>query len=157
MVSTVKGRIPMVFLIAGLVLALCAALRLYLKDAPPRKLFKGGVEFVPIYNHGASFGLPFPKKRGLIGLSGLLLVVLSLASFRPDFPKHPTAKLGLGLVLGGGFSNLWERMRLGKVFDYIRFPRTPKRVNRFVYNTADLAIIGGMFLLIFSIFRSERG
>ena len=51
----------------------------------------------------------------------------------------------VSLVLGGGLSNLLERLRHGKVYDYLAFPKAPKPVNRYVYNLADIAIlIGGL-------------
>ncbi|WP_300638328.1 signal peptidase II, partial [uncultured Oscillibacter sp.] len=48
-----------------------------------------------------------------------------------------------GLVAGGGLSNLWERLRRGRVYDYLRFPKAPGPLGRYVYNLADLAIFLG--------------
>jgi len=51
-------------------------------------------------------------------------------------------------VLGGGLSNLWERLRRGAVYDYVQFPKLPK-IGRYVWNLADLAIlIGGLLLAL---------
>ena len=54
--------------------------------------------------------------------------------------------LGAGLALGGGLSNLWERVRYGRVYDYVRFPKLP-RLWRYVWNLADFAIVLGGTLL----------
>ena len=51
--------------------------------------------------------------------------------------------VGAGLALGGGLSNLAERLRHGRVYDYVRFPKAPKPANRYVYNLADFAIAAG--------------
>ena len=53
------------------------------------------------------------------------------------------APAAAGLVLGGGLSNLWERLRYGRVYDYLRFPRVPGPLGRYVYNLADLALFLG--------------
>ena len=58
------------------------------------------------------------------------------------------ARLGAGLALGGGLSNLYERLRGRGVLDYLRFPRLPGRVKRLVFNAADLAIFAGLLLML---------
>ena len=64
--------------------------------------------------------------------------------------EHPVST---GLVLGGGLSNLLERLRQGKVYDYVQFPKAPGRWSRYVYNLADFAIIlGGIGFM----FRKKR-
>lgn len=45
-----------------------------------------------------------------------------------------------------GLSNLWERVRYGRVYDYVRFPKLP-RLWRYVWNLADFAIVLGGTLL----------
>jgi signal peptidase II len=53
----------------------------------------------------------------------------------------------MGLLLGGAFGNLLDRLRFGEVTDFIDFPRYPE------FNVADssivigLVIIGGFFVL----------
>ena len=57
--------------------------------------------------------------------------------------------MGAGLILGGGASNLYERLRHRRVLDYVQFPRAPWRLKRYVYNLADFAIfLGGVLLLL---------
>ena len=52
-------------------------------------------------------------------------------------------------MLGGGLSNLMERLLHGKVYDYLQFPKAPGRLKRYVYNLADFAILlGGIGLLL---------
>ena len=61
--------------------------------------------------------------------------------------------LGAGLLLGGGLSNLWERIRHGRVLDYLRFPKAPGPLKKYTYNLADLAIFAGALGLVLSAFR----
>lgn len=67
--------------------------------------------------------------------------------------RNPAAA---GLVLGGGLSNLWERLRLGRVYDYIRFPKAPGRLGRYVFNLADLAVFLGAAGLLLGRRRRRR-
>ena len=120
-------------------LGACTAARWYL-DSPHRKEkeYAGGrVRMTALWNEGAAFGLKIPRNV-LLSLSGAVLGTLWM-----ERKRHP---LGAGLVLGGGLSNLAERVRHGKVYDYLRFPKAPKPANRYVYNLADLAILTGGIL-----------
>ena len=60
-----------------------------------------------------------------------------------------TVQIVIGLVLGGGLSNLLERLLHGKVYDYIQFPKAPGKLKRHVYNLADFAILLGGISLLF--------
>ena len=88
---------------------------------------------------GAAFGLPLGREM-LVLLSTLALAATALFWRR----RNP---IGAGLVLGGGVSNLWERLRHGKVLDYLRFPALPGKLGKYVYNLADLALFLGALLL----------
>ena len=125
----------MMLLIAGLTLAACTLARWYL-ERPGRKersALGGKVRLTTLWNRGAAFGLPLGRK---------VLMVLSVLVF-----WRCRNSLGAGLVLGGGISNLWERLRHGKVLDYLRFPALPGRLGKVVYNLADLALFLGALLL----------
>ena len=45
--------------------------------------------------------------------------------------------LGCAMLLGGGISNLYERLSGKGVFDYIQFPKAPGRLRKYVFNLAD--------------------
>ena len=82
-----------------------------------------------------------PLKRTLVTALSILILPLVWV-FRRRSP------IGAGLALGGGLSNLWERLRRGAVYDYVQFPKLPK-IGRYVWNLADLAIlIGGLLLTL---------
>ncbi|HEX9301237.1 MAG TPA: signal peptidase II [Casimicrobiaceae bacterium] len=62
--------------------------------------------------------------------------------------------LGLALILGGALGNLWDRLTLGKVVDFLLF-----HYDRWAYpafNVADSAITVGAALLILESFRGRR-
>jgi signal peptidase II len=62
--------------------------------------------------------------------------------------------LGLALILGGALGNLWDRLTLGKVVDFLLFHYAGWAYPAF--NVADSAITVGAGLLILDSFR-QRG
>lgn len=114
----------------------CTAARWYL-DSPHRgdkEYANGRIRMTALWNEGAAFGLKIPRNV-LLSLSGAVLGTLWV-----ERKRHP---FGAGLALGGGLSNLAERLCHGRVYDYVRFPKAPKPANRYVYNLADFAIAAG--------------
>ena len=101
----------------------------------------GRVKLTALWNRGAAFGLPVGRKW-LPVLSGA-----ALAALLTQRKRHP---LATGLVLGGGLSNLQERLEQEAVYDYIRFPKAPGALKRYVYNLADLAVFAGALALLWN-------
>jgi signal peptidase II len=69
--------------------------------------------------------------------------------------KHPERKLfclGLSLVLGGALGNLYDRVTLGYVVDFI-FLHYRQEYYWPAFNIADSAISGGVILLLIDSFR----
>ena len=134
-------------LTAALTLTACTLARWYLErpGRRERSALGGRIKLTALWNRGAAFGLPLGREA-LIVLSALVLGVTVLFRRRSPF--------GAGLVLGGGLSNLWERLRYGKVLDYLRFPAAPGKLKKYVYNLADLALFLGALLL--ALFPREK-
>lgn len=129
-------------LVMGLTFGACAAARrAWLRRQRTEREYAGGrIRLRTLWNSGAAFGLPL---RGGV-LSAVSALVLVLFWFlRKEGP------VGAGLILGGGASNLYERLRHRRVLDYVQFPQAPWRLKRYVYNLADFAIfLGGALLLL---------
>ena len=94
----------------------------------------GRIELTTLWNERGAFGLPISRKT-ILGAS-----VLGLTALWAERKKAPVSA---GLVLGGGLSNLLERLREGRVYDYIRFPKAPEPVRNYVFNLADFAVFAG--------------
>ncbi|MEP7205447.1 MAG: signal peptidase II [Casimicrobiaceae bacterium] len=62
--------------------------------------------------------------------------------------------LGLALILGGALGNLWDRLAIGAVVDFLLFHYRDWYYPAF--NVADSAITVGAALLIFDSFRQRR-
>ena len=108
-------------------------------------------------NTGAAFGLfsesPAPwKTLLLIVVSSLLLAMVIAVMWRNQQLRWETG-VGLALILGGALSNLFDRIRLGRVVDfvdvYFRSYHWP------TFNLADSAIVVGAGLLVFQLLFLE--
>lgn len=128
-------------LIAAAILSLCTAVRWYLDRSSRReRTYAGGrIQLMSLWNRGSAFGLLPLDRRALAAFSALLLAA--------GVPLYRKSRLGSGLLLGGGISNLMERLR-GGVYDYVRFPKAPGRLSRYVFNLADFFIFLGALLLM---------
>ena len=134
---------------AGAVFALCQFLReKALKAAMPIEL--PGVRLQRTVNRAGAGGLlkNHPRLVSLFaGLAMLLTLIMAIWGSRGK-QLGKGALWGLGLVAGGGASNLFERLRHGGVLDYIRFPRLPGRLGKLVFNPADFGIFAGVMAVI---------
>ena len=102
-------------------------------------------------NAGAVFGLfsdsPAPWKTVLlIVVSSLLLAMVIAVMWRSRRLRWGTGT-GLALILGGALSNLFDRIRFGRVVDFIDVYF--RSYHWYTFNLADASIVvGAMFLVI---------
>lgn len=118
----------------------CTTARWYLNRSSRRKreLLGGRIQTTAVWNAGAAFSLPVPAEALPLASSALLALL---------WRRRRQSPVGIGLILGGGMSNLWERLRCGRVYDYIQFPKAPGPLHRYVFNLADISIfLGGLTL-----------
>jgi len=94
-------------------------------------------------NLGFAFGLLPGYLNGLIAFLVLSAVVYLFFRQKEFIFYAPFA-----LILGGGISNLTDRIFRGCVADFIRIPLWPM-----TFNFADLVVTAGVLLIIFSVFR----
>ncbi len=142
-----RRRTGLVAAVAGAVLVLDALTKQWamsaLADGPVRIV--GPVRFALVHNKAAAFGLggafvPF------LAVGALVLVVV-MVTVGSASAKVPTA-IALGLVLGGAFGNVVDRVfrspgfLRGAVVDFVDFRFWP------VFNLADAAITVGCILLL---------
>lgn len=133
----------------------CAAARRYLERHPAyvrreTELLGGRVRLKALWNGGAAFGLPIPGEVLRLGSAAALGAVWAV--------RQRCCPAGAGLILGGGLSNLCERLLWGRVYDYIQLPKAPGPLRRYVFNLADLAILaGGALCLAFTVCADGAG
>ncbi len=110
-----------------------------------------------VKNVGAAFGLfadsPAPWKTALLVLAsaGLLATVVSIVWRSPKLSWE--AGVGLSLILGGALSNLIDRIRVGRVVDFLDFYF--RTYHWYTFNLADSAIVAGAGLLIMQVIFSD--
>jgi len=103
-------------------------------------LLKNILHFTYIHNTGAGFGIMKNMNSLLIWVS--IAVIGGIVYYLDKVPEEKVPMFGFGLVLGGAFGNLIDRIFLGHVIDFIDFRIWP------AFNVADSCITIGAILLI---------
>jgi signal peptidase II len=102
------------------------------------------------HNTGVAFSL-FQGHPELLTVSALLIVAGAIYFYATQLPNHRRiTQLTLGLILGGAFGNLIDRVRLGYVVDFIQVGWFP------IFNVADSAITVGAALLMLQFLRDDQ-
>lgn len=109
-----------------------------------------------VYNPGAAFSFLSTAggwQRWMF--SGIALAAITLILFwLSRLPREARLSiLSLGLILGGAFGNLVDRLRLGKVVDFLDFHYAGLHWPAF--NVADAAITVGAVCLIIATFTEQ--
>ena len=103
-----------------------------------------------IENPGAAFGM-FANQRMIFILAALSVIVAVCAAYRRLMDESRTVRWGVALLLGGAVGNLIDRVRTGRVIDFLDFRIWP------VFNIADVGICIGVALLIYTMaFEREK-
>ena len=101
------------------------------------------LHLVYIQNTGAAFGILKHLGSGFFILLSIVAILIVISLLR----KGTYSRFGLSLVLGGAMGNLIDRLRFGKVVDFIDFS-----VGDFhwpAFNVADSALTVGMSVIFF--------
>lgn len=117
-------------------------------EGSERKL-AGGL-FLLRKHHNKGMVLNFgEKKRPLVAMLSAVLVVLVLIIFVLSFGQHGNnlLRIGLSLLLGGGFSNTYDRLKRKYVVDYVSFNVKWKGLRKIVFNVSDFCIMIGALLI----------
>jgi signal peptidase II len=136
---------------AGLVCAAVVALDQASKVAVRKSIVPGetrsvlpGLQLVNTRNQGVAFGFLPGNHLAVSLLVGAALLVLVVY-----FARHldkPLIWLPTGMLLGGAFGNILDRLRAGSVTDFVKLP-----LGWPPFNLADACITLGVLLLFFVI------
>ncbi len=102
-----------------------------------------------VENSGIAFGLFASRTTIVIGVTAVA-VALMLWYFARSGKRHPALPVGLGLVLGGSIANLVDRVRLGRVTDFLDLDAWP------AFNLADTFIVVGVAVLFGTLVLADR-
>jgi signal peptidase II len=104
-----------------------------------------GIKLINTRNTGVAFSM-FSGGGPLV----VIIAFLALAALIGFFVTHIHRRLvwlPTGLLLGGAAGNLIDRIRLGAVTDFIKFPHWP------AFNVADICVTFGVLTLIYVLER----
>ena len=142
-----KALVPSVVVL--LTVAIDQVLKIWVSSTFPlyttKVLIPKVLEFAYLHNDGAAMGMLAGSRWYLIGFTAILLIAcIGYLIFGKQ--KSIILQLALALIVGGGIGNLIDRIYLGYVIDFVRFP-----IPWFSYsfNIADCAVcIGCGFLIL---------
>ena len=108
-------------------------------------------------NTGVAFGLfsesPAPWKTALLVAISVLLLVAVVGLIWSSQRLRWESSIGLPLILGGALSNLFDRIRVGRVVDFLDFYF--RSYHWPAFNLADSAIVVGAGFLILQVLLTD--
>jgi signal peptidase II len=107
----------------------------------------GIFQIVHVQNTGAAFGIFQGHSPALIVVDfiGIFIILYLVFVLRRRWPfiNHMLVLTSIGLILGGTIGNLIDRLRFGRVTDFIDFKIWP------VWNVADASTVVGTIILAY--------
>lgn len=101
------------------------------------------------HNFGAFLNILEKKKKLLHMVSIIFTLVIAVFFLITLFRKgNRILKLGLALLLGGAFSNTYDRLSRNYVIDYFSFCTPFEKLNRIVFNISDFCIVIGTLITV---------
>ena len=107
------------------------------------------VRFTYVENTGSAFGLFTDQTIFLIGASAVAIAIM-LYLFRRVGSSSLLLRTSLALQLGGGSSNLVDRIRFGSVTDFVDLRVWP------IFNIADSSVVIGIVILGYAILFMDK-
>lgn len=136
-----------------------------------------GVEVLPwnlldfhlVLNKGAVFGIG-PNQRAFFIIFTLIALFIGVFVFGwLTSNRNTLAHFAIGLILAGGLGNLWDRLFIGRVRDFLHMlpdvhlpfgwswpGNSTGEVFPWIFNVADVLLLTGMGLLLIHAMLSDR-
>lgn len=121
----------------------------HVEEQEEREICRGKLLLRKHHNKGMMLNAG-QKKRKLVAAISLVFTLILTAVFVVSLGHRGNnlLRLGLALLLGGAFSNTYDRLRRGYVVDYVSFPVKWQRFRRIVFNCSDFCIIIGALVSV---------
>lgn len=141
------------FLLAGLDLFLKWYVEHYVGDTEIRNYLDGKLKIRKFHNPGFMLGAGQDRKDIVKfgSLAVMILVGLEWLFLLPSKGKH-LLKAVMTCVFAGAISNVTDRFMRGYVVDYISIKTKWEKINRLIFNIADVLIAIGSILTILGSF-----
>lgn len=123
------------------------------------------LNFRLVLNDGAVFGIGSQQRIFFILFTVFALFIAGWIFGRHTTGKNTVAHIALGLILGGGLGNLYDRMFIGRVRDFMHlfpdrhlpfelsWPGSNSELFPWIFNTGDVLLLTGMGLLMIFFWR----
>lgn len=122
----------------------------------PRKYAGGHFQIDCVHNHGLAFNAldKYPLLPKI--LSGVIFAAIAILGIPLLFADGicSLTKLGLTLMLGGGASNVTDRLAKGYVVDYMNVQQRP--VKKLYFNIGDVSILLGFLCIILRVLLPRK-
>ncbi len=118
-------------------------------EGETEELLNGKLLLRRYHNKGAMLDM-CKKRSGLVALLSLMLTLAMTVVFLLTFSMKggKLLKTGLALLLGGAYSNTYDRLCRHYVVDYVSFPVRNEKIRRIVFNISDFCIMIGAFCMV---------
>lgn len=126
------------------------------KEGQQEKICGGRLILQKYYNKGAALNFLADRPKLMTMLHTVILSVVAVvyaALFRTR--ENNGLKLSLGMILGGGLSNLYDRYTKKHVIDYVSFHVKNKRLRNIIFNISDFFIFAGALLTVIISIKKE--
>ena len=107
-----------------------------------------------VQNTGAAFSLLEDATLLLIVISVVFILLIDNAIKKEEKNLDKLSIISLGMILGGIFGNLMDRILYHSVIDYISF--SFGKYHFPIFNIADMGITIGVFLLVVDILKEKK-
>lgn len=119
----------------------------HVDEREEREICKGKLLIRKHHNKGMMLNAGQKKRRLVAAMSLVFTVILTLVFLVSlGHRGNHLLRLGLSLLLGGAFSNTYDRLRRGYVVDYVSFPVKWQGFRKIVFNCSDFCIIIGALI-----------
>ena len=110
----------------------------------------GGRLLLRRYHNKGAFLNAGERRRGIVSVLSLVLTLGVTMLFLATFTCRGSRilKVGLAFLLGGAYSNTYDRLVRKYVVDYISFPVRNQKIRNIVFNISDFCIMIGAVLLV---------
>jgi signal peptidase II len=123
------------------------------------------LDFRLVLNDGAVFGIGSQQRLFFIIFTFIALGIAGWIFSRHTTAKNSLAHFAIGLVLGGGIGNLYDRIFVGRVRDFMHifpdrhlpfelaWPGNNTELFPWIFNTGDVLLLTGMGILMIFFWR----
>ena len=121
----------------------------HVEEQEEREICRGKLLIRKHHNKGMMLNAGQKRRRLVAAISLIFTLILTLVFIVSLGQRgNNLLRLGLSLLLGGAFSNTYDRLRRGYVVDYVSFPVKWQRFRRIVFNCSDFCIIIGALVSV---------